>query len=374
MFEPNWASPPGDTISRLASAGNLSVHELAERIGLEEEVFSGIMDGRVKICDEVADALSNELGASPHFWIERYNQFRDDKARIVGSAQAESLATWGQSFPAKALRQLGWLPKGSRGERLSKDILDFFGCDSIQGWKERYSSGIGQVAFRTSFAFEVDEMATLAWLRIGEVQSENLALAKFSANDFKNRLPELKKLCALKRPELFFPKLQQACAEHGVGLVSSKAPTGCRASGATWMSAKGNPIILLSFRYLSEDHFWFTFFHEAAHVVLHGTDHISLDGSDPSPLGASAVEDEADAFAQDALVAADLRDEMLNAIPTRPHARRIARKAGVTPGIIVGQLQKSGALQPNQLNDLKRRYKWGDNTLLPVLSQPRKYK
>ena len=116
MFEPNWASPPGDTISRLAAAGNLSVHDLAERIGFEEDVFSGIMDGRVKICDEVADALSNELGASRQFWIERYNQFLDDKVRIAGSAQAESLSTWGQSFPAKALRQLGWLPKGSRGE------------------------------------------------------------------------------------------------------------------------------------------------------------------------------------------------------------------------------------------------------------------
>lgn len=373
MFEPNWASPPGDTISRLATAGNLSVHDLAERIGFEEEVFSAIMEGRVQICDEIAEALSNELGASRQFWIERYNQFLDDKVRIAGSAQTETLSTWGQSFPANALRQLGWLPKGSRGEQLSKDILNFFGCNSIQGWNERYSSGIGQVAFRTSFAFEADEMATLAWLRVGEVQSESLALKKFSANKFKKRLPELKKLCALKRPELFFPKLQQACAEHGVGLVSSKAPTGCRASGATWTSVNGNPIILISFRYLSEDHFWFTFFHEAAHVVLHGTDHISVDGGDPSPLGASAVEDEADNFAQDALVAADLRDEMLNAIPTRPHARRIARKAGVTPGIIVGQLQKFGVLQPHQFNDLKRRYKWGDNTMLPVLSQPRKY-
>ena len=158
------------------------------------------MDGRVQICDEIADALSDELGASRQFWIERYNQFLDDKVRIAGSAQPETLSTWGQSFPAKALRQLGWLPKSSRGERLSNDILDFFGCDSIKGWNERYSSGIGQVAFRTSFAFESDEMATLAWLRVGEVQSESLVLAKFSANDFKNRLPELKKLCAPQTP------------------------------------------------------------------------------------------------------------------------------------------------------------------------------
>lgn len=373
MFEPNWASPPGDTISRLAAAGKTSIHDLAERIGFEEDLFSGIMEGRVVISDAIADALSSELGASRQFWIERYNQFLGDRARLAGSAPTEALSSWGQSFPVRALRELGWLPKGSRGERLSEDILSFFGCDSISAWTERYSAGIGQVAFRTSFAFETDEMATLVWLRIGEMQAENLTLAKFSASNFKKRLTELKKLCALKRPELFFPKLQQACAEEGVGLVSSKAPKGCRASGATWTSPNGNPIIMLSFRYLSEDHFWFTFFHEAAHVVLHGTDHISVDGADPSPLGASVFEDEADIFAQDTLVPADLRDEMLNAMPTRSHARRIARKAGVTPGIIVGQLQKSGTLQPHQFNDLKRRYKWEGSTKLPVLSQPRKY-
>ena len=249
MFEPNWASPPGDTISRLAAAGKISIYELAERIGFEEELFSGIMEGRVVISDGIADALSSELGASRQFWIERYNQFLADRARLAGSAPTEALSTWGQTFPVRALRELGWLPKGSRGERLSEDILSFFGCDSISGWNERYSAGIGQVAFRTSFAFETDEMATLAWLRIGEMQAENLTLAKFSASNFKKRLTELKKICALKRPEIFFPKLQQACAEEGVGLVSSKAPKGCRASGATWTSPNGNPIILLSFRY-----------------------------------------------------------------------------------------------------------------------------
>ncbi|EEW24989.1 ImmA/IrrE family metallo-endopeptidase [Rhodobacter ferrooxidans] len=373
MFEPNWASPPGDTISRLAAAASVPIYELAARIGFEEDVFAGIMDGRVQICSEIAVALSSELGASSQFWTARYNQFVADKARISSSAPDQSLSTWGQTFPIRALRELGWLPKGSRGERLSDDVLRFFGCDSITNWNERYSSGIGQVAFRTSFAFESDEMATLAWLRVGEMQCENLSLARFSASNFKKRLPELKKLSALKRPELFFPKLQQACAENGVGLVSSKAPSGCRASGATWTNTKGNPIILLSFRYLSEDHFWFTFFHEAAHVVLHGTDHISVDGADPSPLGASVFEEEADAFAQNALVPSDLREEMLNGFPTRPFARKIARGAGVTPGIIVGQLQRAGVLQPQQLNDLKRRYKWEGSTTLPVLFQPRKY-
>lgn len=373
MFEPNWASPPGDTITRLAAAESVPIHELAVRIGFDDDVFAGIMEGRVRIIGEIADTLSAELGASPQFWSERYNQFVADKSRVSSAVPAPSLSTWGQSFPVRTLRELGWLPKGSRGEHLSEDILRFFGCDSISGWNERYSIGIGQVAFRTSFAFQADEMATLAWLRVGEMQCEHLPLARFSASEFKKCLPELKRLCAYKHPDIFFAKLQQSCAECGVGLVSSKAPQGCRASGATWTNAKGNPVIMLSFRHMSEDHFWFTFFHEAAHVILHGTDHISVDGADPSPLGGSQYEDEADTFAHESLVPADLRDEMLKAVPTRPHIRRIAREAGVTPGIIVGQLQKAGALQPHQFNDLKRRYKWEGNTTLPILSQPRKY-
>jgi Zn-dependent peptidase ImmA (M78 family)/plasmid maintenance system antidote protein VapI len=373
MFEPNWASPPGDTISRLAAARGIPLYELAERIGYEKDVFSGIMEGRVRIYGDIAEALSNELGASRDFWSERYEQFLSDKARISSRLPGQSISEWGHSFPVRALRELGWLPKGSRGKQLSEDILEFFGCGSIADWNERHSAGIGQVAFRASFAFETDELATLAWLRVGEVQATNLNLAKFSAGAFNAKLPELKKLCVLKRPELFFPKLQQACAATGVGLVSSRAPKGCRASGATWMSDNGNPIILISFRYLSEDHFWFTFFHEAAHVLLHCTDHISVDGGDPSPLGESKSEDEADIFAQDTLVAAELRDEMLTKTPTRPNTRRIARKAGVTPGIIVGQLQKAGVIQQHQFNDLKRRYKWGENSFLPALSQPRKY-
>ncbi|MEO4041157.1 ImmA/IrrE family metallo-endopeptidase [Hoeflea sp. CAU 1731] len=372
MFEPNWASPPGDTISRLAAADNVPIHELAERMGFEEDVFAGIMEGRVQINDEIADALSAELGASRKFWSERYNQFLMDKERVDGAALARLPSNWGKLFPVRAMRDLGWLPKESRGEQLNEDILRFFGCTSLGSWNERYSAGIGQVAFRTSFSFETDEMATLAWLRVGEVQSENLPLARFSAHDFNKHLPQLKKLCAYKRPDTFFPKLQRACANYGVGLVSSKTPKGCRASGATWTNKKGNPIIMLSFRHLSEDHFWFTFFHEAGHILLHGTDHISVDGSDPSPLGGSKYEEEADIFAQNTLVPAALRDEMLNAVPTRLHSRRIARRAGVTPGIIVGQLQKFGVLQPHRFNDLKRRYKWNSDTKLPILSQPRK--
>jgi len=371
-FEPNWASPPGDTIARLMAANNISSHDLASRLGFEEDEFAGVMDGRTQISTYLAETLSQELGSSPQFWIKRYDQFVADKQRLEEANPIHDLDTWGAQFHVKPLRDIGWLPKRNRGKQLSTDILDFFGCRSIEQWNTQYSTGIGQVAFRTSFAFETNELATLAWLRTGEVARNNISLPKYSNKQFEGLLSELKALCAYKHPKVFFPKLQEACAGVGVGVVSSRAPSGCRASGASWMSKQGNPTILLSFRHLSEDHFWFTFFHEAAHVILHGTDHIDFEGVDPSPFGTSSREDEADQFAQNVLIPDDLEDELMNAVPTRAHARRIARLSGVTPGIVVGQLQKFGAIQPHQFNDLKRRYRWADDLDMPAIVQPRK--
>lgn len=372
-FEPNWASPPGDTIARLMAASNISSHELAGRLGFEESEFAGLMDGSTQISTYLADTLSQELGSSPQFWVNRYNQFVADTQRLVESKPTHDLDTWGAQFQVKPLRDIGWLPRRNRGRQLSTDILEFFGCKSIEQWNTQYSTGIGQVAFRTSFAFEANELATLAWLHTGELALNDIDLPKFSNTRFRKLLPHLKALCAYKHPKVFLPKLQEECARAGVGVVSSRAPSGCRASGASWINKQGNPTILLSFRHLSEDHFWFTFFHEAAHVILHGTDHIDFDGTDPSPFGISNQENEADQFAQNVLISDDLNDELLNAAPSPAHARRMARLAGVTPGIVVGQLQKFGVIQPHQFNYLKRRYRWNDDFTIPDVVQPRKY-
>lgn len=372
-FEPNWASPPGDTISRLMSASGLTEAELADQIGLDDNLVSKLLDGQLQIAGDLAEALSNVLGASPEFWMERHDQYMSDLQRLRSTNLTHSTDTWARAFPIRSLKEYGWLPKEARGKSVSDALLEFFGSVSLNDWKARYSLGIGQVAFRTSFAHSPNEEATLAWLRSGEIQLSKLSLPKYSPERFALLLPNLKKLSALKHPKLFLPKLQQACMEVGVGVATSRSLTGCRASGASWVSQSGNPFVLLSFRHMSEDHFWFTFFHEAAHVILHGESHLDLDGSDPSPFGDDGREKEANEFAQDVLVPEDLRITLFESIPTRGRVRATARQSNVTPGIIVGQLQKAGVLRQNQFNDLKRRYMWSDDPCVPELYQPRKY-
>jgi Zn-dependent peptidase ImmA (M78 family) len=149
--------------------------------------------------------------------------------------------------------------------------------------------------------------------------------------------------------------LQKCCAEFGVAVAIVRAPNKCRASGAVQILPKGRRLILLSFRYLTDDHFWFTFFHEAGHLLLHDTESLLLEG-----IGAISdnEESEANAFAADILIPPEHRKAMLALPVDGKVVMRFAKDIGVSPGVVVGQMQHDGRLTPRQLNKLKKRFDW----------------
>lgn len=368
MIEPNWSSPPGDTIVRLMDAREIDGAELADALGLTGDEFDALIRGQRRLTEIDATVLADHLGSTPRFWLARDKAYMLDMARLDEVNSSEAEASWLASMPVESMRQFGWVPKGIRAkDRLRDEILAFFGCASLQEWGARYSSGVGAVAFRTSLSLASNGMATLVWLRAGELAIARTDARKFDRVAFRKMLLGLKKLSAFKRPSSFVPRLIEACSSVGVCVATVRAPDGCRASGASWFTSGGNPVILLSFRHLAEDHFWFTFFHEAAHVLLHGENHIDGEGAPVMGSDSERQEREANEFAQELLFPADLREELDNR-GLRPKAIiAIARAADVTPGIIVGQLQRARAVDHGKMNFLKRRYRWGENPRVPTL-------
>ena len=111
-------------------------------------------------------------------------------------------------------------------------------------------------------------------------------------------------------------------------------------------------MIQLSCRYKSDDHFWFTFFHECGHILLHGKKEGFIEGKDVS----TKEEEEANDFAANHLIP---RQALAGLMRERPLSEKrlveFAAQVGVSPGIVVGQLQKRKRLVPvTQLNKLKR--------------------
>lgn len=366
-FEPNWASPPGATIVRLMVTREIGADDLADGLGLDRPDFSLLLNGNARITPTLASALADHLGSTPRFWLARDKTYLSELARL--SAAEDTTANWTKAMPVASMRKFGWIDRSVKKACLQDALLSFFDCSSLPDWNSRYSGGIGAVAFRRSSAFDVDEMATLVWLRAGERQALQIDLPTFDPKGFVDLVPRLRRLSVFKKPSLFLPRLVEACRTVGVAVTTARAPDGCRASGATWKLASGNPIIHLSFRHRAEDHFWFTFFHEAGHVVMHGDSHLDVEGGDPSIHGSSKEENEANLFAQEFLLPREFRKALLN----RPHPQAIlkaAKAVGVTPGIIVGQLEKAKALQPGRLTSMKHRYRWEDDPYVPELANP----
>jgi HTH-type transcriptional regulator/antitoxin HigA len=347
-FEPNWVSPPGASLRAILAERDIDHREFADRLKISYACFNRIIKGDDPITEDIALALGETLNTSSSFWLSREERYRSDLARQQDGERFLS------ELPIKDMVHFGWIKRTSSTAELLKECLRFFDISRPSEWNTKYRDVIETAAFRTSPSFDSHAGAVATWLRQGEIESHSENAAQWDGEYFRNQLQKIRSLSRIKRPDDFLPIVKSMCREAGVVLIVLHAPNGCRASGATRFIASEKALILLSFRYQSDDHFWFTFFHEAAHLILHQNRDLFIDG-----VGESNVDDEAEAdeFSADHLIPCQFQPELSQLGNNRRAVIRFARRIGVSRGVVVGQMQHRGFLRRNQLNDLKVFYK-----------------
>lgn len=360
-FAPDWVSPPGDTIADLLEERGWTHNELAERIGFTPKHVNALLKGTATISPDAAERLSRVLGSTPDFWLVREAHYQ---AAMERRSAAKSLATeaeWLREIPLTWMQRQGWVEAGSSVSERVEACLRYFGVATVDAWRATYEAPL--TAFRASPKFEKKIGAVASWLRRGEREATDVSCAPYDRAAFRAALGELRGLTNATDPREFVPQLVDRCAQRGVAVVFAPAPTGCPASGATRWLSPDKAMLLLSLRHNTNDHLWFTFFHEAAHLLLHGKKMQFVDGLDGLDGEAEA---EADRFARDWLIPpADAR--RLEALAVQHEGRLsaelvtdFARATGIAPGIVVGRMQKEKWLPWSHLNGLKVRYSWAD--------------
>ncbi len=330
-------SPPGDTIQEHIDFIGMSQAELAERMGRPKEKINDIIKGREPITIATAFQLEKVLGIPATFWLNRENTYRQELYELQQQEESGKKNDWLRKFPVNEIRKLGWLPDTKEKHVLIDNLLKFFGVASTDEWERIYIDKEVSVAFRVSLAHTKNPHAISAWLRMGEIQSMKLEIKEFDSKKFKEALAEIKEL-AFVMPENFSQQLQSICASCGVALVFTPNLPKAPISGATrWFHNK--PIIQLSGRYKTNDHFWFTFFHEAAHIILHGKKDIFLEYLEGTEIDQDK-EAEANNFASKLLLTESELQEIKYAFPLREDMiPAFAEKFRIAPGIIIGRLQ-----------------------------------
>lgn len=363
-FTPDWALPPGESILDLAEERGWTQAELAQRLGYSEKHISQLINGKAAVTLDAAQRLERVLGSTLDFWLTLEANYQKHLARLEAERRHTDWVPWLEELPLKDLMANGAIEKRRLMDKnkpgLVQACLRFFGVASPDEWRAHY--GGMKMAFRRSREEQCDVGAISAWLRLGEQQAEQLdgpKYPKYNKACFEQALQAIRGLTHLP-PQEFEPQIRQLLHEAGVLLVLVPAIPRAHVSGvARWLSPT-RPIIQLSLFGKTNDRFWFTFFHEAAHILLHANskeEKKSIFLDDPNAAHTEdPKEHEANQWAGNLLIPEE-HAERLPRLTCKAMILAFANEIDVHPGIVVGRLQHDGILPfATTLNGLKQSF------------------
>jgi HTH-type transcriptional regulator/antitoxin HigA len=354
----DYAIPPGETLSEFLEERGMSQSDLARRTNRPLKTINEIVKGKAAITPETAIQFERVLGMPDTFWNNLERNYREDRARLDERRELGEQVGWLKQFPIKELIGFGAPIKEAKDkvDQLT-ELLRFFAVSSPIAWDRQLA--VSGAMFRRSAIFAASPPAVAAWLRWGELEADRIECQPFDAEKFRSALKKVKPLTR-EDPEVFVPAVQRICAEAGVAVVFIPDLPKTRASGvARWLTPT-KAMIQLSLYGKSDDKLWFSFFHEAGHLLLHGRKEGYLDSIERTTGGLPDVEeDEANRFARDFLISPSDYQRIASTHNTSTTIiARFAAEIGIAPGIVVGRLQHDGLVPPNYCNKLKRPLQW----------------
>ena len=192
-------------------------------------------------------------------------------------------------------------------------------------------------------ALKTDQRALLLWKAAVLKKSEALSpKAPFDRSFFDS--PGLRTIARLSAKPNGPSRAVDNLAKAGISVVIMPSLPGTFLDGAAMLGASGNPVIGLTLRHDRVDSFWFTLFHELAHLALHYDQLIDRDSAfvdDMEIQSDDADEREADELARDSLIPRHI----LSHVPWNEHTTQdeivtVAIRARVHLAIAAGRWQR----------------------------------
>jgi addiction module HigA family antidote len=350
-FDPDYAVPPGESVRETMETLGMTQRELADRTGLTVQTLNRIFKGEQPISYETANKLELVTGAPATFWNNLEAQYREQLAKLEQKAALAKNLDWLKTIPVAELVARKVIPDTTDKVIILHETLRFYGVSSVGAWTTIWERPAA--AARRSKCFESSPGPTSAWLRLGQLKARDIQCDSFSKARFLEVLIEIRAFTT-RDPGQFMPEMARLCASAGVALTRvpeiKKAPW---SGAAEWLTPE-KAMILLNLRGKTEDRFWFTFFHEAGHILHDSKKEQHID--DGKTYADDPMEHRADEFAAEMLVPRK-HDPAIRAARSAVELRKIAAAVGVCPGIVAGRFQHITG-KWTHFNDLKRKFQW----------------
>lgn len=328
-------TPPGDFIRQKMEAKGWTQSDLAYAVGTKPAAINQILNNKRAISLNMSKALGAALGCEAAVIAEMQTKWD------LESADDPDLALIARSkiltqYPLREMVRRGWVDPEHGNGTLEEQVCRFFDVESLSDVPH-----IKHSAKKTSYDAIPPEQ--LAWLfRVRQIAGEMQAPG-YSEVKLREALSALSELRSRPDGVRHVPKLLQ---EAGIRFVVVESLPNSKIDGVCFWLDDHTPVIGMSIRFDRVDNFWFVLRHECAHVIHgHGRNAVIVDVDLNGDENAAVSEEEriANAEASDFCVSGKKMDSFY--LRKKPYfAERevlaFAKRMGVHPGLVVGQLQR----------------------------------
>lgn len=338
------ATPPGATIKEQLNSRGMSQKEFAVRMDMSEKHISKLINGDVQLTPDVAVRLEMVLGVPAKFWNNLEAIYREKIVKAEAENAMDADVELAKQFPYNEMAKFGWVPETREAKEKIVYLRKYFEVVelSLLGNEQ-----ITKIACRRLAITEKSDLALMAWAQEAKIKARDIETLPVNIKGLLAAIPDIRKMTVLK-PKEFCPKIKKCLADHGIALVFLPHLKGSFLQGATFLD--GNKIVVgLTARGKDADKFWFSLFHELAHIVL---GHVGQ-------VNGTSDEDEkaADDWSGNTLIAEKEFDTFRQGNDySEQGVRRFAKEQGIAPGIVVGRMQREGMIKYSMLNNLKEQY------------------
>ncbi|MCI8324570.1 MAG: HigA family addiction module antidote protein [Lachnospiraceae bacterium] len=331
---------PGETLAEVIEDREMTQRELAVRTGMTEKHISTVIHGQKNISAAFAKKLEYALGIEAFFWMnlqanydrellafEEVNNITEEELGILKNLK-EVIDVW-ISF--------GWLDRESNAPAMVLDLRRIFGISNLLDTpKISYAA-----AYRAqSKNVNVDPYVLFAWQRMCELLTKNVEIAdRVDVEKLQMTIPDIKCVMFVRASQIQ-KKLSDIFAGCGIAFRIVPNFTGAPVQGFIKKTEDGGLILCMTLRQKFADIFWFTLFHEIAHILNGDTKREFIDFDSVS----GDMEAKADRMAGDFLIDAK---EYKAFVASEGYKRlsgieRFADSQNVKDYIVQGRLMKEG--------------------------------
>lgn len=353
--KPQYISPdllihPGETILEVIEDRGISQKELAIRTGYTEKHISTVLRGKKSISAKFALRLETALDIASTFWenlqmnydlevetFKELNNITSEELQIAKAIARPVETITGKKLDTKKEEFAVWDLRRLLGVSLLTSI-------------DKLNPGF----YRAQFNVNADKYIMYAWQYLSEKACESQSTNALDIDTLQSDLNELKQIM-FEPFETHITKLTDFFNTRGVLFTVNKHVSGAPVHGLTVKTKNDKVMIAMTIRNKYVDTFWFSLFHELAHVL--NKDYLK---NQSNPSKTKALEDNADTFAQNTLIDPNLYAVFVNQGDfSEPSIKKFAEMNNVLPSIVAGRLMMDEYIPWSQ-NNLRVQYQWDD--------------